>query len=423
MRSAAEESAARTDAARAGRQVRVAHLIESLGAGGAERLLYTNLKHLDAARFRSTVVTVFARPDHWAEAIRGLGVPVESLGCRSLRDLPAGVARLRRWLRANHTDLLHTHLWAANVIGRVAGRLAGVPVVSSVHNPDHEPEAWEDGADVSRWKRHLSLALDRWTARAGCERMVAVSGYVRGCAHLRLKFPLERIELLYNPIDTDALASRPSRGREELLGECGLEDDSIVLLNVGRVSPQKGLVYAVRAMPAILARHPSAQLVSAGPTPDSAWLERLKAEADALGVAGRVHFLGARRDVTDLLRACDLFVFPSLYEGLGIALIEAMAAGRACVATDTGPIPEVVTHGVDGWLVPPGDADKLAEAVCALLDDPARREALGRAAASSALARFQPQASADELARIYESVVARARGGAAHEMTRWPAGE
>ena len=103
MRSAAEESAARTDAARAGRQVRVAHLIESLGAGGAERLLYTNLKHLDAARFRSTVVTVFARPDHWAEAIRGLGVPVESLGCRSLRDLPAGVARLRRWLRANHT--------------------------------------------------------------------------------------------------------------------------------------------------------------------------------------------------------------------------------------------------------------------------------------------------------------------------------
>jgi glycosyltransferase involved in cell wall biosynthesis len=400
------------------RPLHVLHLIESLGAGGAERLLYTNLKHLDAARVRSTVVTVFAQPDHWAGAIRGLGVPVFSLGCRGLRDLPAGVARLRRRLRAARPDVVHSHLWAANVIGRVAGRLAGIPVVSSVHNPDHEPEAWEDGADVSRWKRQLSLSLDRWTARMGCARMVAVSDYVRGCAHRRLGFPVERIELLYNPIDTEALASPPARGRAELLRECGLGDDSVVLLNVGRVSPQKGLIHAVRAMPTVLARHPSAHLVCAGPTSDAAWLEKLKGEARALGVGARVHFLGARRDVADLLRACDLFVFPSLYEGLGIALIEAMAAGRACVATRTGPIPEVVTDGENGWLVPPGDADKLAGAVCALLDDPARREAMGRAALS-ALARFQPQAAADELARIYESVVA----GARREVSRAPAAE
>jgi len=396
------------------RPLHVLHLIESLGAVGAEGLLYTNLKHLDGGRVRSTVVTVFAQPDHWAGAIRGLGVPVVSLDCRSPRDLPAGVARLRRRLRASRPDIVHSHLWAANVIGRVAGRLAGVPVVSSVHNPDHEPEAWEDGADVSRWKRHLSLSLDRWTARAGCARMVAVSDYVRRCAHLRLKFPLGRIELLYNPIDTDALLSPPARGRGELLRECGLDDDSVVLLNVGRVSPQKGLIHAVRALPAILARHPSAHLVSAGPTPDAAWLKRLKAEADALGVGGRVHFLGARRDVADLLRACDLFVFPSLYEGLGIALVEAMAAGRACVATETGPIPEVVTHGENGWLVPPGDAGRLAGAVCALLDDPGRRAALGRAAQASALARFQPRAAADELTRIYDSVAARALGARSH---------
>ena len=406
------ESPATRPAAGAGRELRVLHLIESLGAGGAERLLYTNLKHLDSTRFRSTVVTVFAQPDHWAGPIRGLGVPVFNLHCRGLRDLPAGVARLCRWLRANRPHVVHSHLWAANVIGRVAGRLSGVPVVSSVHNPDHEPEAWGDGADVSRWKRHLSLALDRWTARLGCERMVAVSDYVGRCAGRRLKFPPERIELLYNPIDVAALATPSARGREELLADCGLGADSLVLLNVGRVSPQKGLIHAVRAMPAILARHPSAHLVSAGPTSDSAWLERLKAEAAALGVAGRVHFLGARRDVTDLLRACDLFVFPSLYEGLGIALVEAMAVGCACVATGTGPIPEVVTHGTDGWLVPPGDPGALAEAVCALLDDRVRREALGRAARASALARFQPQAAADKLAAVYESVVARTRNRA-----------
>jgi glycosyltransferase involved in cell wall biosynthesis len=391
-----------------GRALHVAHLIESLGAGGAERLLYTNLKHLDSARFRSTVVTVFAQPDHWAGPVRALGVPVVSLDCGGLRDLPRGVARLRRWLRSNRHDLLHTHLWAANVIGRAAGRLAGVPVLSSIHNPDHEPEAWADGAEVSRWKRHLSLALDRWTARAGCERMVAVSDYVRGCAVRRLGFPPERIDLIYNPIDVEALRAPARRGRAELLVELDLAPDSLVLLNVGRVSPQKGLVHAIRAMPAVLARHPSAHLVSAGPASDAAWLARLRAEAAALGVAARVHFLGARRDVTDWLRACDLFVFPSLYEGLGIALVEAMAVGSACVATEIGPVPEVVTHGADGWLVPPGDPAALAEAACALLGDRARRAALGRAASSSALARFQPQAAADKLSQVYESVVARA---------------
>ncbi|HLM56289.1 MAG TPA: glycosyltransferase family 4 protein, partial [Pyrinomonadaceae bacterium] len=125
------------------------------------------------------------------------------------------------------------------------------------------------------------------------------------------------------------------------------------------------------------------------------------------GLEGDVHILGARRDVPDLLRACDVFVFPSLYEGLGIALIEAMAAGCACVTTDTGPLPEVVRDGVDGLLVPPSDHEALARAVNSLLDDPARRASLGEAATRSALERFQPQQAADRLTEIYESVAGR----------------
>lgn len=368
-------------------------------------MLHTNLQYLDSSRFRSTVMTVFAEPTHWVEPINRLGITVKSLGCKSLRDLPTGITRLRRRLRAQRPDLVHSHLWAANVIGRVAGRLAGVPVISSVHNPDHEPEAWEDGAQVSLWKRHLALALDRWTARLACQRMVAVSDYVRQSARQRLHFPPGRIDLLYNPIDTGVLRAPARRGREELLRECGLAAETRILLNVGRVSPQKGLLYAVRALPGIIKAYPSAHLVSVGPTADAYWLQHLRDEAGSLGVAGHVHFLGARHDVVDFLRACDLFVFPSLYEGLGIALIEAMAAGCACVATNTGPIPEVVSHGEDGWLVPPGDALSLAEAACALLGDTARREALGRAAAASALARFQPEGAAGKLAAIYESVL------------------
>lgn len=383
----------------------IVHLIEALGPGGAERLLYTNLKHFEREHIRSTVFTVYSNATHWVEPIRQLGVTVESLNCKGLGDLPAGVAQLRSWLRRNQTDLIHTHLWAANIIGRVAGRLAGVPVISSIHNPDHEPEVWADGAQVSLNKRQLARSLDRWTARFGCQRLVAVSEYVRQSAHRHLHFPLERIDLLYNPIDVEALGAPGGREREELLRECGLDKKSLLLLNVARVSPQKGLLFAVRAMPAILRDFPLAHLVSVGATTDPQWLKQLLAEASSLGVADKVHILGARRNVAAFLRSCDLFVFPSLYEGLGIALIEAMAAGCACVATRAGPIPEVVRHGIDGWLVEPEDSESLAQGVCELLADPARREALGQAAKASALARFQPQAAADRLMEIFRAVV------------------
>jgi starch synthase len=111
--------------------------------------------------------------------------------------------------------------------------------------------------------------------------------------------------------------------------------------------------------------------------------------------------------VTDFLRACDVFVFPSLYEGLGIALIEAMAAGCACVATTAGPIPEFVENGRNGILVPPADPEAMATAVCELLADPERRKELGDNAGQTALRRFQPQAAADRLTEIYEKVARR----------------
>jgi glycosyltransferase involved in cell wall biosynthesis len=179
----------------------------------------------------------------------------------------------------------------------------------------------------------------------------------------------------------------------------------LILLNVARVSPQKGLLYALRALPSILRQYPSAQLVSVGATTDPAWLDQLQREATALGVTDHFHVLGSRRDVIDFLRACDVFIFPSLYEGLGIALIEAMAAGCACVASFAGPIPEVVTHGQDGILVPPGGAEEIATAVCELLNDESLRTRLGSAASSTAFSRFQPEQSAAALTRIYESVV------------------
>ena len=382
----------------------VVHLIEALGPGGAERLLYTNLKHFDESRVRSTVFTVYSREDHWLAPIRRLGVDVFSLACDSTRSLPRAIKEFSGWLRTNPTDVVHSHLWAANVVARVAGRLAGVPVVSSIHNPDHEDAAWSDGADVSITKRRIVKGIDRWTARVGNERLIAVSEYVRQSANHHLRFSLDDIDLLYNPIDVDTLMNPPRKDRSGLLRELGLPPDAIILLNVARVSPQKGLIHALRALPKIIEKYAQAHLLSVGATTDPSWHEQLKSEAAASGVADHFHIIGARRDVTDFLRACDVFVFPSLYEGLGIALIEAMAAGCACVATTAGPIPEFMENGRHGILVPPADVEAIAIGICELLANPERRQQLANNAQQTALARFQPQAAAEQLTQIYEKM-------------------
>ncbi len=403
MNSAGDDQTSKT------RKLNVVHLIESLGPGGAERLLYTNLRYFDPERVRSTVITVYPHATHWLDPITALGVPVVSLDCRTTRDIPKGISRLRAWLKANRPDLVHSHLWAANIIGRLAGRIAGVPVVSSVHNPDHEPQAWSDGAEVSLITRYAVKALDQWTAKLGNDRMIAVSDYVRKSAARDLHFAIDSIDLVYNPFDLGSMKAPVSKDRGELLRELGLPAEGQILLNVARVSPQKGLLYALRALPEILRQYPLVHLISVGATSDARWTTQLKREAESLGVADHFHMLGAQSNVVDFLRACDIFVFPSLYEGLGIALIEAMAAGCVCVATNTGPIPEVVQDGKDGVLVPAGNAEALARAICDLLGDPARRSQLGTAAKQTAFSKFQPKEQAERLTRVYESVLATKR--------------
>jgi glycosyltransferase involved in cell wall biosynthesis len=251
--------------------------------------------------------------------------------------------------------------------------------------------------------------MDRWSANFGSTRMVAVSDYVRKSATRDLHFAIDSIDLVYNPFDLGSMKAPVSKDRGELLRELGLPAEGQILLNVARVSPQKGLLYALRALPEILRQYPLVHLISVGATSDARWTTQLKREAEALGVADHFHVLGAQRNVIEFLRACDIFVFPSLYEGLGIALIEAMAAGCVCVATNTGPIPEVVQDGKDGVLVPVADAEALARAICDLLGDPDRRSQLGTAAKQTAFSKFQPKEQAERLTRVYESVLATKR--------------
>ncbi|HEX9960781.1 MAG TPA: glycosyltransferase family 4 protein [Pyrinomonadaceae bacterium] len=387
------------------RRLKVIHLIEGLGSGGAERLLYTNLKHFDRELLENEVVTVFSAADYWKQPILDLDVPVSTLDCRSLRDILTGVQRLRKEIARFQPDLIHTHLWAANIIGRIAGFLTGVPVLSSIHNPEYEPEVFTDTTELNSKKLFVARSLDKWTARFACRKMLAVSRYVKESASRHLDFPLEKIEVLYNPIDVSDLCSGASRTRAMLENELNLPPDSLILLNVARVAPQKGLLYAIQALAEIRRKFPETHLISVGGKDDAKWLARLAGETEKLGLKNHVHLLGARRDVRDFLYNCDLFVFPSLFEGLGIALTEAMATGCACAASDIRPLDEFVETGVDGMLFAPANPSALAEIAINLLENEKKRSALGTAAREKALSLFQPQPAADKLTGIYFSMV------------------
>lgn len=389
------------------KRLKVLHLIEALGSGGAERLLYTNLKHFDQNEIESMVVTVFSRANHWKEPIKSLGVEVISLGATNTKSLISAFFRLRAELKKLRPDIIHTHLWAANIIGRMAGYMLGIPVISSIHSIDYEPQAFDDGSGIASWKKWLVRTADKWTARIACKKILAVSEYVKQSVHKKLDFPSKKIEVLYNPTDVTIFEAAPVHPKAEMLRELGISENRKIILSVARISPEKGLFYAIEAMSEIRSMFPNTSLVAVGAKDDPKWLAKIESQIHELGLTDCVFLLGARNDIPSLLKLCDVFIFPSLHEGLGMALIEALASDCPCVASSTGPIPEFIENGVNGVLVPPKNSSAMAKAVSELLSDPIRCQELGRNAKKTVYSTFMPQPAADKLALIYRSVAER----------------
>lgn len=382
------------------------HLIEDLGPGGAERLLFVNLSRLDRGSFDGVVCHLYDdRSLHWKRPIEDLGYPVVSLKMASVRDLPRGVARLVRLLRRHRIDLLHTHLLGANLVGRIAAAVARVPVVSSLHNPDYEPEVFIDNPLVSPRKVSMLRWLDRATCRLARPEFVAVSRYVKQSADRQLGISSERATVIYNAIDPVVFkGSHETAAAARLLRtELGLASGDPVVLCVARLDPQKGLRYLIEALPAVVQQFPrvAALFVGAGtPATESGLL----ALAERLQVRSHVHFAGAKPDVRPYLELCDVFVLPSLYEGMGISLVEAMAMERPCVATRTSAMPEVVADGVSGLLVPPASSTELAAAICRLLSDAGLRARMGAEGRRIALERFDIARNVGQLEALYRRV-------------------
>ena len=295
--------------------------------------------------------------------------------------------------RREKFDLVATHTSKGGFLGRLAAHMAGVPCIV------HHAHGFSFNRPLGPLARRFFVGLERLAAGAG-DLIISVNHEQRDSAVRYGVDTPDRICTVHNGIDLRPFG-KPDR--RLVRRHLGFQDSDLVVGAIGRLAPQKGLIYLIRAFPLILRSVPQAHLVIAGSGPLEA---ELKAEARRTGADNRIRFLGFRRDVPDLLSAFDVYAQPSLWEGLSISLIEALAAGCPVVTTDIESSREVVDHGSTGLLVAPADPVVLALAIEKLLSSPALTNDFSENGRRAAAERFSEERMVDAILAAYE----RARG-------------
>ncbi len=389
------------------RRAHVVHVINSIAAtGGAEQQLVTNLRSFTDPELRHSLVCLYEVDPSRRDEVPST-VPVVHL-------YPKGVARPGPWTRARdlirvlrdlEPDLVHCSLADAALAARFAGRRLRVPVVETLVNIANEKVKSLDNP-LAWWKLRAYQVVDTTTMRL-VTRFHAISGEVARSWRDTARIADERIAVIPRAVDPADLVPVGGReaARKRILGEMGWAEDTFLVVNIGREAPQKGQRYLIEAMRLVVDRIPTARALVAG-TPGSL-SDDLRRRVAASGLGDRMRFLGHRRDVVDLLAAADVFAFPSLFEGIGVAMLQAMAAECAVVVTGVPPMSDVVTDRESGLTVPPQDPEALAAAIVELAENAELRVRLGAAAKQVVEQGFRPDRVAAELERLYHEVLGR----------------
>jgi len=340
---------------------RVLWLAKGLGLGGAERLLVDMLGHVDRSRYEVEVAYVLPYKDALVADIEAQGVAVSCLAGGHSADL-RWAGRLRRLVMDRRVELVHTHAPVPGIVARMVCAGTSIPLIHTEHN------MWTRYRWPTRWGNALTFGRNR--------AAIAVSS---GVSDSIAPLPGGRrppVRVIRHGTDVANIRRGPDH-RAEARRRLGFADDVPVIGSVGNFTPKKDQQSLLVAFAQVLAAAGAAQLVLVGSGPLEA---QLRSAVAGLGLSEQVHFLGSRTDVLELLPGFDVFALSSRFEGLPIALVEAMATGVAAVATAVGGIPEILHDGYNGLLVAPGRPDELSAAIVTLLADPDLRTLIGSAA-------------------------------------------
>ena len=359
---------------------RVLQLLATGGNGGAQESYTGLLLRLDRSRYDVRALSLSAGSA--VSRLRALGVAVDVI---DETDDELAIRELAAWLRREEIDLVHSHMYRAEVLGTRAAVAAGTPVImATVHSSRVRSPA--DTALLASLTPHMDRLIvpsDSIAHKVRCEGRDGA-----------------RFAVIPNGVDLSRFASPapPCTMRDEF----GIPCDAPLIGVVARLEAEKGHRYLIDAMPAVLQAAPDAWLAIVG---EGSEADALKAQAAA--TSERIVFTGRRDDVSALTADLAVAVLPSLREAQGISILEAMARRRPVVASAVGGIPEVITSGVDGLLVPPADPAALAEAIGSLLTSPALRERIGESGFRTVRDRFSIDAQVKRIEVVYDEELAR----------------
>ena len=375
-------------------RVPVVHIISGDLWAGPENQLVTLLSSMRHDE-RFAVRVIVLNQGVLVERLKELGVPVVVVEERG-RSFFALVRAVAAELGKLDMSIIHSHRYKENILAALVSRRAkSVVLIQTVHG------VTEIFSGLKAFRARTYLGLNRFATRRAFDRVIAVSDEIRLTVQEELgSRPL--VVTIRNGVELDRL--QPTGARAAVRRALGIPESAPVIGMIGRLVAVKSIETMLEAMVEIRRAHPELQLVLAGEGPEAG---ALRAKAKALGVGGAVQFLGNRSDIPQLLEAIDMLVISSLHEGIPTVLLEALAMECAVVSTAVGGIPEVVTDGVHGLLVRPGDVAALAAKCSRLLGAPGERARLGREGRARIEAEFSAEVLGRRVGDLYAELFAR----------------
>lgn len=374
-------------AAKARRPLRILQVSHDLKAGGLQRVVVDLAQGLRRLGHDAQICSLRG-PGPLEAEIRGRGIPLWNMPWPERGADRLLFLKVFRLLRKHRYDVIHTHNTQAFLDGGLAAILARVP--ARVHTDHARP--FPDQFKYMAAERLMSLSYGK---------VVGVSAHTASNLRKYEGIADKRLEVILNGIDGGWYRSERARADAQALRrQAGLSGFKRVIGLGVRLEEQKGIRFLLEALPRILEHHPDTGLAIAG---TGSQAEALKAQAEALGVSDHVRFLGAYPQLTAFYPLIDIFVLPSLWEGLPLCLLEAMCLGLPIVATKVGGVGDLIEDGQNGRLVPSGDPGALAAAIVSALDKPEEAEAMGRAARQVFDARYDSAIMVDRYLDLYHA--------------------
>ncbi|MGR3301541.1 MAG: glycosyltransferase [Candidatus Scalindua sp.] len=369
------------------KKINVIHLVDELTIGGLEKILTTIVLNLDRKKYNVSVWCL-REGGFFANKLVKEGIDVKILHISTSRN-PLSIHKLYKLLKNRKFDLIHTHAYSAGTIGRISAFLAGVPVIIS-----HNHSVYD------YYNKYYHFV--EWLLCLITDKIICVSDIVKKFTNETQRINANKLITIHNGIDS--VCSVTGKEASDIRKKLGIPHNHTVISTIAHMEEHKGIKYLLESASLLLQSRNDISFLLVG---EGALKEELKILCADLKIEKNVIFAGERSDISEILSLTDIFVLPSLREGLGLAILETMACGKPVIATNVGGIPEIVKDGVSGILVSPRDPEALHTAMKELLDDKEMQKKMGANGEKVCNEKFNSKVMVGQIENLYDFLLCK----------------